>query len=348
VTSGAAYTLQVGGTNIFTQSVGTFRIEVTAPPTNDSCATPDIANPGGASYDNTLATTGAEGQGNPCGGIEKDLWWNWTASVNGTATIETCFTTASNTSLAVYAGGGCPAGTSVACDDDGCGQQSQVSISVTTGATFRIQVGSPAGFPGGPAAFSIVETPLGGGPMTPSCFPGTGGVIACPCGQPANPSGGCANFGAGSTSGAVLNASGSPSVSGDTLLLVTTNHRTQPPSGILNVFFSYDPGSATPTTGIPSGAGVRCIGTGGTLRRLYTGQAIGGSINRPGMGDVSVSARSAQFAGHAIVPPETRFYFNVYRDGQASGPCGNSAVSTNLTNLGEVAWGPWSWDTRSK
>ena len=61
-----------------------------------------------------------------------------------------------------------------------------------------------------------------------------------------------------------------------------------------DVFFSYKPGSATPTTGIPSGAGVRCIGSGGSLKRLYSAQCVGGTLSKPGMGDLSVSARSAR------------------------------------------------------
>jgi len=175
--------------------------------------------------------------------------------------------------------------------------------------------------------------------FTSLCHPGVDGVIGCPCGQAANPLGGCANHGAGATSGAVLSASGIAYVSNDTLLLTTSNHRS-PAVGVLNVFFSYKPGSATPTTGIPSGAGVRCIGNGGSLKRLYTMQVFGGTGSKPGMGDLSVSAKSATFPGHAIAPPETRYYFNVYRDGQASGPCGNTATSTNLTNMGSIGWSP--------
>ncbi|MFN0008730.1 MAG: TolB family protein [Planctomycetota bacterium] len=171
------------------------------------------------------------------------------------------------------------------------------------------------------------------------CHPGTGGVIGCPCGQPPNPAGGCANHGAGATSGAVLSASGVAYLSADTLLLTTSNHRS-PAIGVLNVFFSFKPGTATPTTGIPSGAGVRCIGTGGDLRRLYTMQVFGGTGSKPGMGDPSVSARSAQFIPHTIAPGETRYYFSVYRDGQASGPCGNPLTTTNLTNMGSIGWGP--------
>ena len=172
--------------------------------------------------------------------------------------------------------------------------------------------------------------------FTSLCHPGTDGVIGCPCGQPANPTGGCANFGAGATSGAVLSATGVASVSADTVTLVTSNHRS-PVAGVLNVFFSFRPG--TVTRGTASGAGVRCT-SGGDLKRLYTMQVFGGSGSKPEMGDASVSVRSAAFPGHAIVPAETRCYFNVYRDGQASGPCGSTSVSTNLTNMGSITWSP--------
>jgi hypothetical protein len=172
--------------------------------------------------------------------------------------------------------------------------------------------------------------------FTSLCHPGIDGVIDCPCGQPANPTGGCANFGAGATSGAVLSASGVAYVSADTVMLTTSNHRS-PAIGVLNVFFSYRPGAVT--SGEASGAGVRCT-SGGDLGRLYTVQVFGGSGSKPEMGDPSVSARSASIPGHAIAPPETRYYFNAYRDGQASGPCGSMAVSTNLTNLGSIVWSP--------
>ncbi|MFN0009748.1 MAG: hypothetical protein ACKVXR_17785 [Planctomycetota bacterium] len=182
-------------------------------------------------------------------------------------------------------------------------------------------------------------------PMIGECFPGTGGVLNCPCPSqaPSNPAGGCANHGAGSTSGAVLSASGTASVTNDTVVLTTSNHRA-PAGGVLNVFFSYKPGSATPTPGSVSGAGVRCIGTGGNLKRLYTEQVFGGTGSVPGMGDPSVTQVSASFPNnqHTISAGETRHYFNVYRDGQASLPanCNNPGTTTNLTNMGRILWGP--------
>jgi len=170
------------------------------------------------------------------------------------------------------------------------------------------------------------------GTMVQACFPGTGGVASCPCGQPANPAGGCANFGTGATSGAVLDATGTPSLAADTVVLNTTNHR--PASAITNVFFT---GSGSLSTGVPHGAGVRCVST--ALKRLYTGQTSGGSLSRPGMGDPTVSARCAALSV-PISAGETRHYFNLYRDNQAAGPCGNTSSTVNVTNAGSITWAP--------
>jgi hypothetical protein len=177
-------------------------------------------------------------------------------------------------------------------------------------------------------------------PMVQNCFPGTGGVINCPCGQPANPTGGCANFGATATSGARLNASGNPSLAADTLLLVTSNHRTAPAAGILNVFFTST-GTTLPN-GVANGAGVRCYNQ--VLKRLYTGQTsppASGSLTKPGMGDPTVSARSAALSS-PISAGQTRHYFNLYRDASATAPsaCNNTLSNVNVTNAGSVLWGP--------
>ena len=341
VTSGASYTLQIGALGVVTAPHGTFRLEIAGPPANDNCATPiDLGSgPSGAGYDNLVATTGAQGQGNPCGGIERDLWYTWTASSSGSATVETCFQTSVNTKLAVYTTTGCPAGTTAVCDDDGCGSQSTVTFPISAGATFTIQVGSSPGFAGGGSSFIITEQ-AGPSPMTKTCFPGIGGVINCPCGQPANPAGGCANFGATATTGAVLDASGNPSLAADTLVLTTTNHRTAPAAGILNVFFAST-GTTIPN-GQANGAGVRCYNQ--VLKRLYTGQTsppASGSLSRPGMGDPSVSARSAALSS-PISAGQTRFYFNLYRDQQATAPaaCNNTTSNVNVTNAGSITWAP--------
>jgi hypothetical protein len=172
-----------------------------------------------------------------------------------------------------------------------------------------------------------------GEPMVQNCFPGGGGIIPCPCGQPANPVGGCANHGAGATTGAVLNASGIASLAADTIVLETSNHR--PGALVTNVFFTGS--GALSLTGIPNGAGVRCVTT--ALKRLYTGLAVGGVLSKPGPGDSSVSVRSAQLAV-PIAAGQTRHYFNLYRDPAAAGPCGNTASTVNATNTGSITWAP--------
>jgi hypothetical protein len=334
VTAGSTYALQVGGMSFTAGSWGTFRLELAGIPANDNCATPAIANPGGASYDNTTATTGAQGQTNPCGGITNDLWWTWTASVNGTAQIDTCFQTSVNTSLAVYAGTGCPAGVALACSDDACagGQQSEVTINVTPGTSYTIQVGSAPGFPGGPSSFTIIETPSGGSPLTPFCLPGQGGILPCPCGNPPTASGrGCNNFGAGPADSGQITGSGAASLSADTLVLSVTGEN----NTSLTVFWQgRDP---IHPTGVIHGAGIRCVTN--TLKRLYTGNASGGAASRPGMGDASIHARSAA-VGDPISAGQNRHYFTIYRDPNAAGPCGNTASTINLTNAGTVTWAP--------
>ena len=220
--------------------------------------------------------------------------------------------------------------------EEGTGMASLDAFRTTTGL----------GFPSGPGCYFFGGTTIhadfylklfsnaGCGPVSPmtqTCFPGFS-AISCPCGQPNNPVGGCANFGPGATSGAVLNASGVASLSGDTVVLIATNER--PAAALTNVFWA---GKTPIGGGQPAGAGVRCATL--NLKRLYNGQSAGGTISRPGMGDPTVSARSAA-VGSAIVAGETRAYFNLYRDNQAAGPCGNSASTINATNTGLIIWSP--------
>jgi hypothetical protein len=182
--------------------------------------------------------------------------------------------------------------------------------------------------------FSDVGAPghCSGGTGVQNCFPGTLPTTqGCPCGQPNNPSGGCANFGPGHTLGAVLYVYGWPSLSNDFLLIYTYDQR---PTAVTNVFFT---GSGSQNSGVVHGAGVRCVTT--NLRRLYTGTTSGGSLERPGPGDPSISARCAAL-GVPISPGQTRHYFNIYRDPFAAGPCGNTSSTVNLTNASSATWGP--------
>jgi hypothetical protein len=84
------------------------------------------------------------------------------------------------------------------------------------------------------------------------------------------------------------------------------------------------------------GQGVRCVG--GTLKRLFTQSAAGGSIFVPQWpaGDPPVSARSAA-KGNPISAGQSRWYLVFYRDPIVLGGC-PSGSTFNATQTGLVVW----------
>lgn len=163
---------------------------------------------------------------------------------------------------------------------------------------------------------------------TSVCHPGVDGVAACPCSNdPAGPGRGCEN--SASTGGAVLSASGAAYLSMDGLVFTTSGQKPTAASIVVQ-------GDAFAPNGIVFGQGVRCVA--GSLKRLYTRSAVGGSISVPdvGTGDPTVSARSATL-GDMIHAGASRYYFVYYRDPLVLGGC--SALSTfNLTQTVRVEW----------
>ncbi len=141
------------------------------PPPNDDCASATvIAGLGSFPFDNTAATTGAQGQNwSLCGvasanwTVPLDVWYAWTSPITGAVRVSSCLQTV-NTKIAVYAGTGCSVIPMLACNDDACGGglslQSRVTVPVTAGATYTIQVGvSPGAIPPAP----VVTSPGGMG-----------------------------------------------------------------------------------------------------------------------------------------------------------------------------------------
>jgi len=166
--------------------------------------------------------------------------------------------------------------------------------------------------------------------FTSLCEPGSGGVSACPCGNPPSGAGrGCDNSAA--TGGAALSASGIAYLASDSLVFTTEGERAAATSIVLQA-------NASIPSGLAFGQGVRCVA--GTTKRLYVKTASGGSIRAPDFaaGDAAVSLRSAQL-GDLIQPGATRFYLVYYRDPIVLGGC--SATATfNCTQTGSVAWWP--------
>lgn len=160
------------------------------------------------------------------------------------------------------------------------------------------------------------------------CDPGDGGVITCPCANPpGGPDRGCDNSSA--TGGASLSAGGVAYLSMDSLEFTSNGERPTAFSLLLQ-------GTATISSGLAYGQGVRCVG--GSLKRLFTGNASGGSVTMPnfGAGEPTVSARSAS-KGDPIQPGQSRWYLVYYRDPNVLGGC-PSGSTFNATQTGQVLW----------
>ena len=162
------------------------------------------------------------------------------------------------------------------------------------------------------------------------CLPASYPVPLCPCSNPpVGPSRGCNN--SAGTGGAKLVASGVTHLSADSLVFTTSGEKPTALSIVLQ-------GTAYVHTGIVYGQGIRCVG--GSLKRLYAKNAVGGSITAPnfGAGDLSVSAQSAA-KGDTIQPGQPRWYLVYYRDNGVLGGCSPES-NFNATHTGQVSWAP--------
>jgi hypothetical protein len=135
-------------------------------PQNDDCANAEvIAGQGSFNYDNTSATTDGSGDilcdAFGTQDIENDVWYEWTADDNGTATVETCNGAGGDTKIAAY-DAGCGS-TMLACNDDTCGLASQIMFPVTNGTVYLLRIGSFPGAAGGAGFFDISIDGGGGG-----------------------------------------------------------------------------------------------------------------------------------------------------------------------------------------
>jgi len=170
------YTLQVGTFPGVVGGAGGLAISISgAAQSEDDCASPiAIAGPGAWNYSTLNATTGAEGQSEPlCDQfgsiiIAKDIWFEWTATEDGFATVQTCSLADHDTKIAAYAGAGCPAdGAAIACNDDTCDLSSMIQFAVQSGSVYTLQVGcfSEAG---GLGTIQVEISPIGG-PANDDC-----------------------------------------------------------------------------------------------------------------------------------------------------------------------------------
>jgi hypothetical protein len=149
VTSGTTYLIRLGGFSAGTGTgSGTFAIiPPAAAPANDMCAGAISVSCGSSTtFNNSAATATGDPAyscifGGPGPGVG-NMWYSFTPASNGTATLDTESSAVSDTVMAVYTGT-CGSLTEVACsDDEGAGLLSLLSLPVTGGTTYLVQVGS--------------------------------------------------------------------------------------------------------------------------------------------------------------------------------------------------------------
>jgi hypothetical protein len=117
-----------------------------------AAAAAQIAGSGSFFVNSTLATTNL---------YNRDVWFVWTASADGTVFMGLCGTTPADTLLFAYPynGGACPVqgAPSLAQNDDSCGLQSVISFSAVSGTSYYIAAASFQGSTSGYTAQLLVQ-----------------------------------------------------------------------------------------------------------------------------------------------------------------------------------------------
>jgi hypothetical protein len=200
--------------------------------------------------------------------------------------------------------------------------QVTLTVSVAGGAAIgprSITVTNPDGQTSTSA--SGVFNVVGGPPGTPFCFGDGTTATPCPCTNTGAVGHGCAN--SSNASGAVLGSSGTASP--DTVVLGASGERA-------TSFTIFLQGDVNTSSGLVFGDGLRCAD--GTLVRLYSKNAVGGSVSAPQGGDPSITARSSAL-GHPIPPGASRYYQTYYRD-PVPGFC--PPATFNASNAVQINW----------
>ncbi len=141
---------------------------------SDTCAAAtsaaQIAGSGSFFVNSTLATTNL---------YNRDVWFVWTASVDGVVFMGLCGSTPADTLLFAYPfnGGACPVqgAPTLAQNDDSCGLQSVISFNATAGTSYYIAAASFMGYASGYTAQLLVQE--AGGSVDSDEIAGAAGII---------------------------------------------------------------------------------------------------------------------------------------------------------------------------
>ncbi len=128
---------------------------IAEPAAADDCANALSICPG-LTHSGTTVGANNDGQSSCASGVgipdeAPDVWYSYTPASNGSATISLCGSSF-DTVLALHSA--CPGteGNEVACNDDRCGGQSQLTLDVTSGTTYLIRI---TGFGGEEGSYEL-------------------------------------------------------------------------------------------------------------------------------------------------------------------------------------------------
>jgi len=146
--------------------IAPFTLNVSSTLANNACADAVLVPDGTYAWCNSEATTDGPAA---CGALGRDVWFRHTALQTGTLTVSTCGSSFDSV-VAVYPDG-CPAGSSIACNDDdfnvncpgGFIRDAWLRVPVTAGTTSLIRLGG-FGVSTGVGQFTVTNTPAGNCP----------------------------------------------------------------------------------------------------------------------------------------------------------------------------------------
>jgi hypothetical protein len=178
LTAGQTYYVQVSDNGPVSGGSFYLNVEFTGggPPANDNCTGTLPALVLGANPGSSLGATTSAGFATPCSTLVNDVWFTFTPPFSACYTINTENTssphgTMNDTVLAIYAACAVPA---LLCDDDsGTDTLSSITLSLTGGVTYRIQVGDLGTAPALQGTFwiNIAQAPCVPGDDCSNAFP---------------------------------------------------------------------------------------------------------------------------------------------------------------------------------
>lgn len=138
------------------------------PPVNDDCSDAIDIAPGTHEFTTIAGTTdGPDQPGSLCdafqeSNINQDIWYTYTATCDGTASVSTCNTADFDTRIAIYSAGTCPVDAAglITCNDDGEDCMLFTSIAewaVSNGESYLIRIGGYDDTESGTGTFELLE-----------------------------------------------------------------------------------------------------------------------------------------------------------------------------------------------